>query len=70
MDALAAALLAPSTSPDGLTYGVVTSTAPFLVRVGAAVTPYACRRLASYTPAIADLVAQGADRLVLGKVTT
>lgn len=74
MDPLVAALLTTDTaSPDGMRFGIVTQAAPLLVRVGAAVTPTACRRLATYVPVLGDFVAvyvQGADRVALGKAIT
>lgn len=67
---LVAVLLDTPDPGSGLCYGIVTQASPLLVRVGAATTATACRRLATYTPTLADFVAvyvQGADRLVLGK---
>jgi hypothetical protein len=70
---LADVLMPASDGPRMLQYGVVTQASPLLVRVGAATTGVAARRLASYTPTLSDFVAvlvSGADRLVLGAVTT
>ena len=67
---LAELLRRPKGPSDGpYRIGVVTSTAPFLVRVGSAETATACARLTSYTPVLDDVVVvlvAGADRVVLG----
>jgi hypothetical protein len=52
--------------------GVVTSTSPFLVQVGASAVAVMCAHLMSYSPSVGDVVTvlvNGADRLVLGTAT-
>lgn len=57
--------------PLHLSFGEVTSTSPFRVRLDTEVTATAAAKNHSYTPTLADRVAvlvQGADRVVLFRI--
>lgn len=64
--------LTGSTPATGISYGTVTAASPLTVALAGSTTAVAgLKRLASYTPAVGDVVAvwkDGAARLVLGKV--